>query len=222
MRSSRIAAAFLLLVLLAGCSPGAVASPSSAAPTPQASETDGTLKLTKTGTRPLEPGTYTYDGFTPRIELTIGSGGWVGADTFGDFFDVQIDPGSPDVIAVQFAKPSAIFDGSGSAPAATTPEAAVAALAANATLESTEPESVTVDGRAGQRITVTAIGAGAHGIMTIREGTLSILADRRLDLTFIATESDGLLAIMVGGSVARWDAATAAAEPVVGSVRIGP
>jgi hypothetical protein len=33
---------------------------------------------------------------------------------------------------------------------------------------------------------------------------------------------DGLLAIMVGGTVARWDEALSAAEPVLESVRIGP
>ena len=35
-------------------------------------------------------------------------------------------------------------------------------------------------------------------------------------------EPDRLLAIMVGGTVARWDEALSAAEPLLESVRIGP
>ena len=43
----------------------------------------------------------------------------------------------------------------------------------------------------------------------------------RLWMAFFDTP-DGLLAIMVGGSVATWDEALGAAEPVLESVRIGP
>jgi hypothetical protein len=51
-------------------------------------------------------------------------------------------------------------------------------------------------------------------------GALGIDPGRRLWIAFFDTP-DGLLAIMVGGSVARWDDALAAAEPVLESVQIG-
>lgn len=44
---------------------------------------------------------------------------------------------------------------------------------------------------------------------------------RRMRLMFCGT-SDGILAILPGGSVARWSRAEAAAGPVLGSITIGP
>lgn len=49
---------------------------------------------------------------------------------------------------------------------------------------------------------------------------MSISPGRRLWIAFLDTP-DGLLAIMVGGSVATWDEALAVAEPVLESVTIG-
>jgi hypothetical protein len=46
---------------------------------------------------------------------------------------------------------------------------------------------------------------------------LSIGPERRLWVAF-ADSDDGLLAILVGGSVERWEEALAAAEPVLESV----
>ena len=51
-------------------------------------------------------------------------------------------------------------------------------------------------------------------------GALGIDIGRRLWIAFFDTP-DGLLAVMVGGSVSKWDEALAAAEPVLESVRIG-
>jgi hypothetical protein len=51
-------------------------------------------------------------------------------------------------------------------------------------------------------------------------GALSISPGRRLWIAFFDTP-DGLLAIMVGGSVAKWEEALAVAEPVLESVTIG-
>jgi microcompartment protein CcmL/EutN len=51
-------------------------------------------------------------------------------------------------------------------------------------------------------------------------GPLGIDPGRRLWVAFLDTP-DGLLAVMVGGSVAEWQAALDAAEPVLESVRIG-
>ena len=57
--------------------------------------------------------------------------------------------------------------------------------------------------------------------MQVPPGALGIDPRRRLWIAFFDAH-DGLLAIMVGGSVARWDEALAVAEPVLESVRIGP
>jgi hypothetical protein len=51
-------------------------------------------------------------------------------------------------------------------------------------------------------------------------GALSISPGRRLWIASFDTP-DGLLAIMVGGSVAKWEEALAVAEPVLESVTIG-
>jgi hypothetical protein len=66
---------------------------------------------------------------------------------------------------------------------------------------------------------VHAAGEAVH-VMTVPPGPLSILPGRRLWIAFFDTPT-GLLAIMVGGSVATWDEALAAAEPVLESIEIG-
>ena len=57
--------------------------------------------------------------------------------------------------------------------------------------------------------------------MQVPPGALGIDPGRRLWIAFFDTD-EGLLAIMVGGSVAKWDDALGAAEPVLETVRIGP
>jgi hypothetical protein len=54
----------------------------------------------------------------------------------------------------------------------------------------------------------------------VTPGVLQIAPGRRLWCAFFDTPQ-GVLAIMVGGSVASWDEALAAAEPVLESVTIG-
>lgn len=50
----------------------------------------------------LAAGRYTKSGFTPAIGFTIGDG-WSAQQVAGGFFDVQQEPNTPDVIALQFA-----------------------------------------------------------------------------------------------------------------------
>ena len=57
-------------------------------------------------------------------------------------------------------------------------------------------------------------------VLRVPAGPLAISPERRLWVSFFDTP-DGVLAVMVGGSVARWDESLAAAEPVLESVRIG-
>ena len=58
-------------------------------------------------------------------------------------------------------------------------------------------------------------------VMDVPPGPLGIDPGRRLWVSFFDTDH-GLLAIMVGGSVATWDQALLAAEPVLESIRISP
>lgn len=159
--------------------------------------------------QPLPAGTYTRTGFEPRIILDL-NGDWQAVQLLEGFFDVQQLLDSPDVYAVQFAKPTNID----------TAEDAVASLRASEDLVEVESSTSRIDGQEGLQITVENTSGSPTAIFEAPPGALSINDGRRLWIAFFDTE-DGLLAIMVGGSVDQWDEALAAAEPVLESVRIG-
>jgi hypothetical protein len=170
----------------------------------------------------LEPGRYTRRGFLPRITVDL-NGPWRSVNVLDGFFDVQQDPGSPDVIAVQFGRPDEVYAAPSRPTAVTTAQAAAGLLADNARLTVVGSSSSRIGGLTGYLVEVEN-PAGAIGdaqVMHVPPGALSISPGRRLWVAFFDT-LDGLLAIMVGGSVAKWDAALAAAEPVLESVTIGP
>jgi hypothetical protein len=169
---------------------------------------------------PLSAGRYTRAGFAPRISLSV-DGSWQAVQLFAGFFDIQQDVGSPDVIAVQFARPTLIFGAASGGDAATTAEAAGVSLAGNAAVRVVETDGSRIDGLDGSQITVENAGATHADLMSVPAGALGIDPGRRLWIAFFDTD-DGLLAIMVGGSIERWDEALAAAEPVLESVTIGP
>ena len=220
-----------VLLMLVGCASGsangsasgsltASGSATGSPPTAGASSTDDAPEqLVSDIDEPLEPGRYTHEGFRPATSFEVGEG-WFGAHLYADFYDVQVDPNTPDVVAVQLARPSALHSAVIATEDATTAAAAAASLASNETLEATDPEAVTVDGRPGVRLTVTARLDAETPIMEVAEGTLSILADRRLEVTFVDLE-DGLLAVLLGGSVADWERATELGHPVIETLRIG-
>ena len=109
------------LLAISGCS-GADPSPSMSDPTPTPSA--ASANLTATG-EPLPAGRYTRAGFAPAITFEL-DGSWEAVQLADGFFDVQHDPGSQDVIAVQFARPSGMFgaqraERSSGADAASTP-----------------------------------------------------------------------------------------------------
>jgi hypothetical protein len=126
----------------------------------------------------------------------------------------------PELIAVQFARPSVIFGEGGTDPV-TTAEAAVERLSGNPALNVVETSDSRIGGLDGSQITVENSGVAHATVMHVPPGPLGIDPGRRLWIAFFDT-SEGLLAIMVGGSVAHWDEALAAAEPVLESVQIGP
>jgi hypothetical protein len=207
--------ALVLAVLLAACSQGD-ASPSSA-PASEADEGADVADLIDTG-QPLEAGRYTRSGFEPRIELEL-DGTWQAVQLFDGFFDVQQDVGTPDVIAVQFAKPSRIDGADGSAEPAGAADAAEL-VHANPDLTVIESSDSRIGGLSGHQVTVANDGAAHARILLVPPGPLGIDPGRRLWIAFFDTD-DGLLAIMVGGSTARWEEALTAAEPVLESVVIG-
>jgi hypothetical protein len=176
------------------------------------------IELTATDT-PLEPGRYTRSAFAPPITIELGEG-WRAVQLLDGFFDVQQDVGSPDVIAVQFANVRGVHGAAG-VTTTTDPDEAAAILQAHPGLEVVESSESRIDGLTGLQVTVENVGTAHAEVFQVPAGALGIDPGRRLWIAFFETD-DGLLAIMVGGSVARWDEALLIAEPVLESVQIGP
>lgn len=172
----------------------------------------GIRPLTVSPDRPLEPGRYRRDGFVPSLSFEVADG-WYALQDVPGFFDVQRDPGSPDVIAVQFARPAGFQS----------VEAMVGILRARHDLVVGRPARVAIGGETGVAILVDDadpdIAAGVFvPAFSVPAGPISIAAGRRLEIRLL-DRHDGPFAVLVGGSVRRWDAARSAAEPVVASIR---
>lgn len=168
---------------------------------------------------PLAPGRYTRAGFLPHVTFEV-SGPWYAVQLFNGFFDIQQDVDTPDVIAVQFATPGAVYGERGAEIALTDLSTLVEAFEANNTLQVVESSASRMDGLDGYQVTIENAGAGVAPVMSVPPGPLSILPGRRLWMAFFDTP-DGVLAVMVGGSVATWEDALLTAEPVLESVTIG-
>ena len=203
------------ILALSACQPQA-ASTRSASPSASAPET---MELTITA-GPLPPGTYARSTIEPPITLELDEG-WRAVQQLDGFFDVQREVGTPDVIAVQFARPARIWSASMTeAVAVTTAQEAADALAANDRLTINDTSESQLGGLTGMVVDVENGGVGHEHVMELAGGELGIDPGRRLWVGFYDTDA-GLLAVMIGGSLARWDDALAAAEPVLESVRIG-
>jgi hypothetical protein len=187
------------------------ASPSAAAAEP--------MELTLSAD-PLSPGLYTRGDFEPQVTFELGEG-WRAVQMLEGFFDVQREVGSPEVIAVQFARPTRIWSASRlEAVDVATAQEAADALSANDRLVIRETSISQLGGLTGTVVEIENAGEGHEHVMELTAGELGIDPNRRLWVGFYDTD-DGLLAVMVGGSVDRWEEALAAAEPVLESVRIG-
>lgn len=169
----------------------------------------------------LDPGRYTRKGFEPRITFEV-DGPWHAVAAYHGFFDVEQDVGSPDVIAVQFATPDLIYTSATQSVAVTTAKAAADALKGNGRFVTVESSASKIGGLDGYQVTIEnpADSAGDAPVMHVSAGALSISPSRRLWCALFDTPQ-GMLAILVGGSVAKWDEALTAAEPVLESVTIG-
>lgn len=216
----------LLVFVAAACSPApepsrSPASDASSVPpeSAAASNVADAQELVPNG-EPLPPGRYTRTGFEPPITLEL-NGGWQAVQDASGFFDVQQRVGSPDVIAVQFANVLGVWGDGGTATVADGHEDAARILGENPDLLVVESSESRIGGMTGSQVTVDTRGEQPASVLQVAPGALQIDPARRLWIAFFDTDA-GLLAIMVGGSVAEWQAALDAAEPVLESVEIGP
>ena len=102
---------------------------------------------------------------------------------------------------------------------ATAAEAAQA-LRSNEAFEVFGDSEAQVGGMDGRVIEIENAGDAHATVMVVPPGPLGIDPGRRLWVAFLDTP-DGLMAVMVGGSVAEWQEAMDAAEPVLESIHIG-
>ena len=228
MRRAPAVAALAATLALAACGTATPSeepvdsTPSPTAPateeaSPSVAPSSGTAALEASATA-LPPGRYTREGFAPTITLELNEG-WRAVQLFDGFFDVQQDVDSPHVIAVQFANVGGVHGAEGSVDAADA-AAAVAALGENPGLTVVESSESRIGGLTGEQVTVENAGSVHAEVIDVLPGPLGIDPGRRVWIAFFDTD-EGLLAIMVGGSVERWEEALATAEPVLESVEIG-
>jgi hypothetical protein len=168
----------------------------------------------------LSPGRYTNSGFTPPITIEL-DGGWEAVQEGSGFFDVQQRVGDPDVIAVQFARVTGVYGDAGTADAPEDHDDAERILRANPGVDVIEASDSRIGGLTGSQITIENAGELHASVLEVPPGPLGIDPGRRLWIAFFDTDA-GLLAIMVGGSVAEWQAALDAAEPVLETIEINP
>jgi len=203
------------VVVVTGC--GLNPSGKTATPSPSPLP-EGVANLRATG-EALEPGRYSFRDFgLPTVSFEV-AGTWQAVQLFDGFFDIQQDIDSPDVIAVQFARPSGIQRGDDSE-VPTDAADAVALLSDHPELAVVETSSSRIGGLDGSHVTVENTSDEVASFMVLPPGTIGINSGRRLWIAFFDTD-DGLLAIMVGGSIEKWDEALAVAEPVLETIEIG-
>jgi hypothetical protein len=171
------------------------------------------------GFEELEPGRYTKPGFLPPITLDLEAGWFAGTVTDG-FFDIQRDRNGPDVIAVQFGRVEGVVGADGRNVAASSAADAASAIAENPGLEVLGESGSRLGGLTGFNLEVENTSGRHTGIVDVPVGRLGIDTGRRLWISLFDT-TDGVLAVMVGGSVAKWARALGFAEPVLESIVIG-
>jgi hypothetical protein len=167
--------------------------------------------LTFSAERPLEPGRYRRDGFEPPFTIDVPAA-WFAVQDVPGFFDLEREVGTLDVTAVQFARPSDLASA-----------AAVETIRARPGLVVDGSTQIEVGGVEGVRFVVDAADPDIDAqvfvpVLEIAVGPISIASGRRLEIRLVDTEA-GLLAVLLGGSVRRWDLARAEAAPILDSIR---
>lgn len=214
------------LVVACGSPPPPTGAPSASAPVSTTTPTieaiespSDDVKELVTSSEPLAPGRYTRSGFQPTITFALEEG-WFAGTLANGFFDVQQDRDTPDVIAVQFGRVASVVGADGATVDATSAADAAQAIAENPGLEVLGESASRMSGLTGANLEVENSSESHTGILDVSVGRLGIDPGRRLWLSLFDTD-DGVLAIMVGGSVAQWERALGLAEPVLESVVIG-
>ncbi len=201
----------------------------SAAPGSPPPESAATTQPSRPGVSELPPaatvlaaGRYTRSGFEPRITFEVDRAEWQTGQLLEGFFDIQRGAGTPDVVAIQFSRPDGAYGAGGSVAPVASVAQAVAAIEANPGLQVLGTNESRMSGLTGVVVEVeNPTSSGAHvEILRLPPGPLGIDPGRRLWMASFDTP-DGLLSILVGGSVATWDAALLAAEPVLETITIG-
>ena len=168
----------------------------------------------------LAAGLYSDRFFKPRVTFEVEGDTWFSVTRERGFFDIQqgIDD-QAEVIAVQFATPTGLYGADGRVDP-TDAAHAVEILGSNTDIDIVETDVSEIDGLQGSQVTFENSGDEVANFMQLPPGRIAINPGRRLWVAFF-DHPDGLLAIMVGGSIEGWDAALAAAEPVLESITIG-
>jgi hypothetical protein len=150
--------------------------------------------------------------FSPQLSFRVAEG-WRTGHNLAGFFDVQRRQDTPDVIAVQFARP---VGPSGA-------EAAIRQLRRERDLRVTDQGDTIIGGLPAREVLIDSRNphltpAEYTAIFSVSAGSLYIGSGRRLLVDFVQTDG-ALVAVLVGGSRRNWDATMRAARPVLSSIR---
>ena len=213
------------LACVAGCQDSVATTPPppTATPAPVATEagpppTSPVAAAFDASDEPLAPGRYTRGAFVPRVTFEVGEG-WYAIDAGARFWHLELGTEAPDHVAVIFARPDGLYRGAGQLMAPTTAQAAADTLGANSSLEVLGSDSSRMSGLTGLLLELETGGAAAQ-VLHVPPGALTVAPGERMWLALFDTP-EGLVAIIVQGSAADWDAVLVAAEPVLESVTIG-
>ena len=175
----------------------------------------------------LVPDRYVEPGFAPRLSFEVPGPGWVARQFVEGFFDVQLGPVTLDVIAVQLCRPTGFHATSTSERAVASAAAALVTLRSNPELRVGPAREESLAGLPAVTVDVDTTTPPESDppvfspVMCILAGPISLASARRLRISLIELP-DGLLAILVGGSIAAWPQAEAAAAPILASLRLEP
>jgi hypothetical protein len=213
------------LACLAGCQDSVATTPppATATPAPVATEagpppTSPSAESFNASDIPLAAGRYTRGAFVPRVTFEVDEG-WLAVEAGARFWHLQrgLDPAG--AVAVMFARPDGIFRNPGQLMAPSTAEAAADALGRNTAVEIVASDSSQISGLTGLLLELEAAGDEAQ-VVHVPPGALAIPPGERMWLAMFDTP-EGLVAIIVQGAAADWDAVLGSAEPVLESVTIG-